>query len=146
MDVAQEELTDELVNEVNPLLLLHNEEVRDKDEVDYTLEWYRSAQVEGRYKFFTLRKDGELVGYAGFFTVSSPQHRAAMFAVCDLIYVVQKYRGRYGMKLLLDAAETEFKRLSIKYISMSVRPHHDFGPILKRRGYETKEIVYLKEL
>ena len=146
MDISRALITDELIEELHPLLLLHNEEVRDMDIVDYNLNWYRQLQHGGRYELYVARKEGKLIGYAGYHIATSPHHKSTMYAVCDLIYIIKKQRGKRGLVSLLDFAEADFKNKSIKYTSMSVRPHHDFGPILERRGYNMKEIVYLKEL
>ena len=71
----------EMSAEVGRLLQAHYEELaKNQDRVKLNVDWERYAQLaqSGSYLVFTVRNDGVLVGYSGFFTSPHPHYRGAI--------------------------------------------------------------------
>ena len=148
MDIIVERirLDDELMKELDPMIAAHLNELGDEDRADYDLSAYRRAQEEGRYDMYIVRDEGKVIAYLAYNYVPNPHHNNMMFAISDMVYVRPDYRGKYVLSKMMNVAEADFKRRSIKYAVMAVRPDHDFGPFLERQGYTVKDVVYGKEI
>jgi hypothetical protein len=132
-----------LLPEVLPLLIEHAREVNWRTApVSPQKDLYEKLLDMGLYQVFTVRKNGVLVGYAGFFVNRHPHYENFVQAVCDVVYVVPSLRSGVG-GMLIDFAEKELRVNAILY---SVTTGKDYSATLERRGYAKIEHIYAKEL
>lgn len=85
---------------------------------------------------FTARHEetNALTGYAIFFVKHNLHYSTSLQAIQDVLYIDQKQRG-FGAKFILWC-DQELKKLGVQAVYHHVKTKHDFGPLLKRIGYE----------
>lgn len=140
------EVLTQLQSEVEPLLREHWSEVAlYQDKVPLRVDWARYAALEKQnaYVFFTARRDGELVGYAGWFVNEHMHYLGHSVAMNDVIYLKPAARGRTGLGLIRHS-EYVLKVLGVDRILWHLKPDHDWSKILTRMGYTQEELIYGK--
>ena len=110
---------------------------------------YAHGEASGAYRFFTARQQdtGRLVGYAGFWVLPTAHHVGVIQACQDGVYVDPDFRcGELGSDLLKYADEN-LRAEGVDVVLHFVRHfRRDFGPILRRLGYQPIEQVWAKHL
>lgn len=107
---------------------------------------YTAANVEGRLAVFTVRDNGDLVGYATFWVGPFPQRQGVIGAWQDAVYLTPNARhGGHGTDFL-RFCDAELGAMGCKVVHHSVREGRDFSTILRRLGYVHAETVYAKHL
>lgn len=107
---------------------------------------YESLEQAGMLRVFTVRADGWLVGYAAYVVRTHLHYRTSRQAVQDVIYLKPEHRrGRLGLRLI-QHADRELAREGVQAVFQHVKTAHDFGPLLKRIGYQQVENVYARRL
>lgn len=138
----------ERLHEVRPaldgLILDHYREVAHyQDRVPLAPRWSEYERLDRNQDLLIMavRCDGELVGYA-FWVLREHLHYAGhLVAYNDVIYLRPEHRrGRTGLRLI-DESEYLLKCLGVDRILWHLKPSHDWSPILKRRGYQTEELI-----
>ncbi len=125
------------------------------DELTFGKERIRLAPDEGRYEalerdggliIFTARDDGKLVGYALFFLVHHLHYRHNLYAMNDVFYVDPARRSDpwLGFRFLKFVDTQLSTDPDIDAIKWHVKLRREFGPMLKRLGYEPEEVVWSK--
>lgn len=144
----------EYVIEANPVQVIrdHIHLLSDhKDEVcvfpDVTLDpdWVRYETLEklGVLAVITARRNGKVVGYS-VNMILRHLHYDFKFALNDIIYMIPPLRGHaIG---LLKSTERMLKNEGVDIFSLSVKPHIDYRPVLKRLGYSLLEYQYFRRL
>ena len=95
---------------------------------------------------YTVRKDRELIGYGVFFLGPNRHYKQSIQAAQDILFVHPAYRfGRIGYRLIAFCDE-QAKAEGAQAIYHHVKAAHDFGPLLKRLGYETVDLIYARRL
>jgi GNAT superfamily N-acetyltransferase len=137
----------EVAAEAGPLLEAHYREVahyQDKVALAPIWEQYKQLERKGDFILMCARKDGELVGYAGWFVRMHPHYAGCMIGANDVIYLKPEHRrGRVGLRLITES-EYLLKVLGVDRVTWHVKPSLDWSPILKRLGYQLEEMVYGK--
>lgn len=136
------EILFEVVEDVQPLLALHYEELTlHKDRVKLDPMWERYAHLEASHRdalqIFTAREEGVLVGYAAFFVQPHLHYRALFPAINDVIFVHPKHRGTAGVRLI-RFCERELKPHAQKIV-FHVKPETPMAALLPRLGYALEE-------
>ena len=91
-----------------------------------------------------LAMDGDkIVGYT-VNILTRHLHYNFIVSFNDVIYLKPGYRG-HAIKLL-RATEKALKMKGAKYFTLPVKPHLDYGPLLKRFKYELFEYTYKRRL
>lgn len=157
---AKETLTPAVWDEAVPLLFAHWKEIAHYPDIALApdMEAYAASEAAGILRLYTARAQGDgpydratafgpplLLGYALFFLRPNPHYRGSVQAVSDVIYLAPSMRGINGWKFLkyIDAELTkEGAEIAYHHVKLA----HDFGPILKRMGYEAVEVIYTKRL
>lgn len=145
---AREKAEPRLFDEIGPLLQKHYSEIARFQDIPLDPDFNRYALMEQAdlSRTFTARWNGELVGYAVFYVGPAIQYKSSIQATEDLMFLRPDLRqGRHGLDFLkwIDAAlEAE----GVDVIYHHVNTDHDYGPILKRMGYETVNVIYGKRV
>lgn len=147
MEIQIEKLH-KVIAEVYPLLQAHYEEVAvNKEKVKLSPDLVRYLDLEecGQFVVFTLRKDGELIGYNAFILTTFLHNKNNMLAQNDVLYIKPEYRHGSAARRLMKAAE-EWLIGKVDIISYHSKVDHDFSPLLERDGYDKVEYILMKEI
>ena len=143
IEIRQEPLSS-IVHEVSYLLKQHYLELTgNKDKVKLDPIWSRYAELEqtGKFYTFTVRDNGELVGYSGFILDRHLHYRDLMVATNDVLFLREDLRlGITGIRLI-KFSENRMKELGANKITWHVKFSKDFRPILHRLGYLDEEVI-----
>jgi hypothetical protein len=146
----QEEKLSEFLPEFKALLEPHMAEInvlyRDGEELNPDFNRYFKMQELGFYFLMTCRKDGELIGYIGFFVHYNIRFSNCLMAFEDLYYLKPENRhGRTGYKLFTES-ERLLKQRDVKRIILSCKTFQDHGRLFNHLGYEFYEKHFTKSL
>ena len=146
MEYQEEQGTMELFLEAMPLLEAHEEELNTFDcDLDADLVLYVRAAYNGGIAFYTVRDEGELVGYAVYWIRRHP-HYNLMIADQDILFLRRDLRnGRVGLKLI-KFSEAKLKERGINVVTQRTKKHFDLGKLYAYLGYSLQEEVYTKEI
>jgi len=136
-----------VIEELKPLLMKHWEEIAHYKDIplDPAYEVYQSIEDKGALRMFTARDDGgRIVGYSVFFRGSLHYKGFNTFSQ-DVLFVLPEYRGRLGYRLIRFCDE-QLKAEGAQVVYHHVKLQHDFGPLLKRMGYEPIDVIYGRRL
>lgn len=142
----QKEQPQKFIVDMWPLLRNHFEEVGTvSGQLQPNLEMYQLMHDAGKLIIFTIRDEGELIGYSLFLIDKHIHIRDALCARQDILYVKPERRGFLSLRFM-KWCEKRLKKLGVKIIFTSTTTRLDFGTILKRTGYKAIETVYSKDL
>jgi GNAT superfamily N-acetyltransferase len=144
-----QELLCEVVQEVQPLLELHYQELTlNKDLVKLDPRWqdYRLLEQLGRFVIFTARDDGNLVGYSAYFLNKHLHYSGLTVAQNDVLFVHPDSRRGTTALRFLTYAEEQLKALGADKLVYHIKFSLDWRPILHRRGYADEEVMVGKLL
>jgi GNAT superfamily N-acetyltransferase len=144
----------DVIAEIRPLLERHYEEIAAYKQFPLQPDWatYIALDRQGKLLIVTARqKDmrdplGTLIGYAIFLVVHHLHYTTQKLAVNDLLFLDKPYRrGSTGIKLI-TAAEAALAERGVDKVQWHVKPAHDWGKLLERRGYVPDETIWAKIL
>lgn len=147
MIIYQRESIKDIKDELEPLLLEHKDEVAVYDFLDLDVDWGRYVEGDERDSVvtFTVRSDGELVGYAAYFVSQSLHYSKEKYAVMDVIYLAPEYReAGIGVSLLKFAEEYLTEEFDVSLMTIHMKVWAPFEGVAKHLGYELKEYMYTK--
>jgi hypothetical protein len=143
------ESLDQVIGEVNPLLELHYQELcMNKEVVKLDPIWpqYRAVEQAGKLAIYTVRDEGDLVGYAAFFVTPHMHYAGLMLATNDVLFLRADYRlGTTGTRFVKHCA-SQLKTRGAHKIAFHIKLSLDWSPILTRIGYAIEEITVAKLL
>lgn len=145
MNFQRETLFD-VIEEVQPLLQAHHEELKPGMPLDPDFQQYALMEQLGRFAVFTARDDGKLVGYAGFHVVRHPHSKGFTQALNDVFYVAQEVRRGITAMLFLNYCEDALKNEGAQQIVYFCSPHNNLAPILHRLKYADSQTMVAKML
>lgn len=140
-----------VMSELMPLVQAHASEIsygitRD-DPLDVDIDTYSALYDLGRFRLFTARCDGKLIGYLGFVLSRSLDRRYMVQALeCGFFLSPEYRRGRTALRLMA-MAEHELKTLGcdvVFYHSPVANPR--FGALLSHCGYQKVDEIYARRL
>lgn len=112
--------------------------------LDVDMELFKLCELEGSLRTFTVRDEGELVGYAVFFLFEHPHHKTSLQAKQDVIFIRRDKRGR-GITFI-KYCDDELKKDGVEFVQHCIPTSNDWSPVLKRLGYRKLEEVYTRRL
>ena len=134
---------------VGDLLNAHWQEVANyKDKVPLAPRWesYETFERDGNLLLLTVRENEELIGYGLFIKRLHLNYESLLVGENNLIFLREdKRQSRLGSRLI-DLSEAALKVAGVNKITFHVKPEHDFGPVLKRKGYTLEEHIWGKLL
>jgi hypothetical protein len=147
--LLQKELLITIKDELQTLLVDHYDELTlNKHKVKLNPNWIRYFELEqqGKLHVFTLRNQGQMLGYSVFFLDRHIHYDDLMVATNDIIYLKKDQRlGVSGIRLL-KYSEQQMKLLGADKITWHVKMSQDFRPILHRMGYADEDVIVGKIL
>lgn len=144
----REQLTESMVSEVMPLLEQHWREIAHDLTIPLSVDWerYFMMQANDAFRVFTVRRSGELIGYAAFFVHPNMHYSTSLQAVQDVIFIREDMRrGSLGSRLI-RFAEEELKREGVQLVLHHIKAKHNWGALLERMGYTLVDLIYAKRI
>lgn len=138
----------EIVDEIGPLLHKHWREVAHYQDIELDPDWegYARAEAAGGLRTFTVRENGQLVGYAIFFVRHNLHYKQSLQASQDVIFLDPAHRGaRYGAALI-SFADGQLRSEGVQAVYHHVKAAHNFGPLLESQGYHLVDLIYARRL
>ena len=134
-------------DEIKQLWLTHNDEVGALDNEKFSPDGnqYLSIEDAGYLHLYTMRMDGELVGYCTMFVTKHHHYPNTLWAKQDVLYVVPEWRGFAAYKFM-RFIDRELKTAGVNYIVRQVTSKKNFSRTLERMGYEAAEVNYLRRM
>lgn len=145
----KQEFLCQVEEECQELINLHWEEIAlNKNKIKLNPDWeaYYEAEQQGKFKVFTARDSGKLVGYFAVFISTNPHYKDHLFASNDVIYLHKDFRKGFTGVKLIKFAEKCLKEDGVSVLSINTKVHQPFDAILSRLGFGLIERVYSKYL
>jgi predicted N-acetyltransferase YhbS len=109
--------------------------------------FYRNLEDKDRLVIVGAREGAELVGFVMYAIMDHPHHGGMKFALCDILAVATKHRGRGVGKTLVEAAEVYFRTTDrAEAIIHAFRVIYDTEPLFPKLGFQLIEKQYIKVL
>jgi GNAT superfamily N-acetyltransferase len=138
-----------VLEEIKPLLWEHWAEIAHYADIplDPNWPWYEGAEAAGQLRIYTVRDQRfALVGYCIYVVAPGLHYKSHTYANQDILFLLPEYRrGRIGRDLV-RFTEGQLKGEGVGIVLQHVKVKYDFGPMLKRDGYEPIDTVYGKRL
>jgi GNAT superfamily N-acetyltransferase len=147
MNFTTEKVTDQLVEDLLPLLRMHYEEIAHHKDIklEPDFEKYKAMSDLGAIRVYTARDEqNNAAGYAVFFVNTNIHYSLSKQAVQDIIYIDPKRRG-FGLKFI-DWCDRQLRDEGVQMVYHHVKAKHNFGPLLERIGYELIDHIYGRRL
>lgn len=146
MEFAEESLFD-CLEEIQPLIHLQNEEIGPMKGTPLNPDWQRyvDLNISGFLKFYTCRKNGNLVGYSAFTIGPSIEHKHLINAGQNTLFIKKEHRGLESIQFM-EFYEARLKEAGANIIYQHCKAVNDYGRLLEHLGYEKVNIEYLKRL
>lgn len=140
---AREDLA--AMREAMALVQDHHEEVdlyQDKVKMIPHWEAYEGMEKYGNLIIFTMRDEGELIGYSVFHLIQHLHYAETVFAANDVVYIKPEVRGKKTFEFFkwCEAYMSEYAQV-ITYNFKEQHPHDELVEALEMDKYE---IVYSK--
>lgn len=147
----------DVLEEIQPLLARHWEEVAFYRDVPLAPDWlrYELFDRQKRLRVFTARLEAELIGYCVATFGESLHYRGSVTVEEDLVFLAPEHRkGRLGVGLISFAdlhLQGELRDLYpgqpiVMKRHVKLRPDLDYGPLLEHLGYQPMERIFVKRL
>lgn len=108
---------------------------------------YKALWENGLMVFFVAleKSTSRIVGYSVFFLMDIPEWGEPM-AQQNAFYLEPSARKWLNASNFIKFCEWKLKQLGFAWVTQNVTEAVDFSPLLKRLGYERKEVIYAKLL
>lgn len=149
MIVFNKERMADLQDELMPLFEEHKEEAFAFPFLNTAPSWdvYDDSERLGSHHFYTAREEdtGELVGYAGYWTMPDTHFSEEIFGYQDLLFLDQRYR-RSGVSLdLIKFAEDDMiENFDVSVLTLTLKTKFNTESLPNALGYDSEEISYIK--
>jgi GNAT superfamily N-acetyltransferase len=141
------ETLNECLEELKPLLHKHYEEIamyRDRIEFDPDYDAYYRLEEAGALHMVTVRDDGNIIGYYVSFIHHNLHYRQDKFAVNDILYVDEAYRGGTVAYKMLRYAEKALKDIGVSVMTIHMKTEFPFERLCEALGMDKAEYLYTK--
>jgi GNAT superfamily N-acetyltransferase len=134
--------------EILPLLHAHWAEVAHYADMPLNPNWpwYEASEAAGQLRIFTARDGETLIGYAIYVIGPGLHYRDFTYANQDILFVLPEYRRGFTGRELLRFTEQALRADGVHLVLQHVKVAHDFGPLLRREGYEPIDTIWGKRL
>ena len=145
MIVFAHESVADVRSEIEPLLAMHWREIAHYQDIPLDPDW-DFYLMSPSVRVFTARDGGRLIGYGVFFIGPSRHSKTSVQAVEDILFLHPEYRGGRAGYGLVRYCDDQLKAEGAQVVYQHVNSEHDFGPLLKRCGYELVDHIYGRRL
>lgn len=150
MKFQRENLSDELISEITPLLISHYDEIAKYKDIPLAPDFSKYSQFEqtGMLRIFTARDEsGKIHGYAVFIVNWNAHYSKSLQAVQDILFIEKSSRGaRVGIGLV-QFSDQQLKDEGVQVCYQHVKLEHPaLGRLLQTQGYEPIETIFGKRL
>lgn len=146
MDFAEENVTPKLIQEIQPLIEKHYEELGKFKEFKLDPDYNAYYHAGDFVKIFTAREQGNLVGYSIFWVSQSLHHQKVKQALQDILFLDPKFRGQNIGIEFVGWCDERLKEKGVQVIMQVVRNRQKHGAICEALGYEPLEWVYARRI
>jgi hypothetical protein len=144
----QREEFSKFVEDAVPLFKEHHAEVGDyfPDDIplDVNVEAFLSLDEKGMLRVFTVRDEGELVGYCVHHVSYHLHYKNSLQAAQDAIYISPSHR-HWG-KRFIDWVDDKLRLEGVDAVYHYVSVNKDYSYTLKKLNYKKIESTYLRRL
>jgi GNAT superfamily N-acetyltransferase len=144
----RESFTDTLET-LKPLLPLHYEEIannHDRIPLDPDYDSYLRIDQEGKLHFYTVRCDGDLVGYHIAFVTGHLHYKSTLHAMTDIYFIHKDYRYNGVGFRFMQAMEADLKQLGVVKIITGTKTKANHSKMFEALGYNNTELQFTKLL
>ncbi len=149
MITYQEELVENLIEELKPLLVKHWDELanhKDTRPLNPSFDYYIRLSQAGKFKIITARDADRLIGYVCYVIAPNPHYIDWLYAVCDVYFIDPEYRYQGVGADLFKYAEEFLKMLGVKSTTAHVKVNHPHDALFTSAGYVLVERHFEKVL
>jgi hypothetical protein len=143
-----ETISEELINEMDPLLREHYHEVamyQDKIELNPCYDTYFVLEDQNSLRIFTWRdEEGMIIGYNVFFIKNHPHYQDTMYAVNDIIYVHPGHRGMEVPPFLQWCEHQLWSYDQVDVVTYHMKENKPFHGLMEFLEYDHAEHTYTK--
>lgn len=118
----------------------------DDIELSVDVAAYAQAEKEGKYFFFGVTLDDEIIGYCGFFVTYNIHYDKSLQARQDVVYLKEEFRKKGAGKAFIKYCDEQLKKLGVQVVYHHSKVYADIGHALLPLGYEEIEKLYCKRL
>lgn len=152
MRFQREIATPELIEELKPLFEKHYLEIAHYQDIPLDPDYDQYVKVEGTgcLRVFTAREfidnAEHLVGYCIFFIRPNLHYKSSLQASQDVLFIHPSFRSLgFGAKFL-SFCDDELRKEGAQAVYHHVKEAHNFGPLLKKLGYQLVDLIYARRL
>ena len=138
MEESDGYMTDRFIAEAGPMLEKHYQEIEDHHNtpLDIDVDKYRAVEQMQNLRLFTVRNDGELVGYAIFILMEHMHSKDRILAVSDALFLAPEWRkGRIGVNII-KFSDKLLAQEGVDVVWRNVTVGLDYSAVLDYLGYE----------
>jgi GNAT superfamily N-acetyltransferase len=130
-----------------PLIEPHWAEVNEFD-TPLDIDWLRyfSAEQANNYHLTTVRLNGELIGWVGFWVNPHVRHKTMLMAREDWYYIVPEHRKQGWGEQMFREAERALTQRGVVRIQLSCKVQQDHTQLFKKLDYRFYEKHFTKKL
>jgi len=141
-----EEQLSECVDDIEDLVFANFNETAysSLSECDINYESYIKLQEQGLVKFFVVKSNSKIIGYAVFLVTEHSHMKGSLVARQDALYVGKQSRG-VGDRFI-KWCENKLELSGVMGIIATVRAEKDHSKYYESLGYKLVDRVYLKGL
>ncbi len=134
--------------EIKPLLWEHWAEVAHYPDIPLDPDWpqYERCETSGTLRIYTARACFALIGYCIYVVGPGLHYKSRTYANQDILFLSSAYRRGRICRDLVQFTESELKAEGVDVVLQHVKYAHDWGPVLKRLGYDPIDAIYGKRL
>lgn len=108
--------------------------------------FYRGLEDQDRLVVISAREDAEMIGFVMYVIMDHPHHGGMKTALCDILGVATKHRGKGVGTILVEAAEAYFRSTDAGMMVHAYRTTYGVKPLFPKLGFELIEKLYMKVL
>ena len=146
--IYQEEKISEAFDEMDPLMIIHWQEVANNQDIrplDINYDKYIELNNQGHLRLFTVRDDyGTLVGYATYFIADNLHYKTWKYASNDVYYLSEEHRKTGVSTKMFEEIEKWLKDMDVNNIVIQDKVHHTHEKFFTKMGYTLIEQNYEK--
>ena len=148
MITLQKEVLYDVVDEVEPLLKMHYDELTlNKERIKLDPMWERYAALEQAEALviYTARDNGKLVGYSAFFVAKHMHYAALTIVANDVLFLHPDHRtGRTGIRLIKFCESSLRELLGSFKLTWHAKCGTNLENVLPKMSYVKEEVILSK--